>query len=105
MMKTAKQFLDLFRMNLLDVEVDPSPYGTHSFRRGGAQFLSDEVGLSVKQICEWGGWSYDSNSTMTVFKYLCSWADSPARLRESLLDPEQPAVRKCPTCHRSCNCH
>jgi hypothetical protein len=103
-MKTAKQFLDLFRMNLLDVGVDPSPYGTHSFRRGGAQFLSDEVGLSVKQICEWGGWSYDSNSTMTIFKYLCSWVDSPVRDRESLLDPDRPVVRKCPTCHRSCNC-
>ncbi|KAG1834301.1 hypothetical protein DFJ58DRAFT_869142 [Suillus subalutaceus] len=32
---SSEQFLELFRNNLLDVDIDPTPYGTHSFRRGG----------------------------------------------------------------------
>ncbi|EDR14531.1 uncharacterized protein LACBIDRAFT_305214 [Laccaria bicolor S238N-H82] len=28
---TSEQFLELFRNNLLDIGIDPSPYGTHSF--------------------------------------------------------------------------
>ena len=90
--QTAQLFLKHFRMNLLDVHMDLSPYGTHSFRRGGAQFLSDEMRWSVKEICDWGGWAYDANGTHTVFKYLCSWIDDPSRKRESFLDPSLPPM-------------
>ncbi|KAH9009450.1 hypothetical protein EDB84DRAFT_1658745 [Lactarius hengduanensis] len=30
---TAECFLEMFRNNLIDIGVDPAPYGTHSFRR------------------------------------------------------------------------
>ncbi|KAF8815091.1 hypothetical protein BYT27DRAFT_7216811 [Phlegmacium glaucopus] len=32
---TSEQFLEIFRHNLLNIGIHPSPYGTHSFRRGG----------------------------------------------------------------------
>ncbi|CAA7260796.1 unnamed protein product [Cyclocybe aegerita] len=32
---TSEQFLEMFRNNLLDINVDPYPYGTHSFRCAG----------------------------------------------------------------------
>jgi hypothetical protein len=38
-LQKAGQFLDLFCHNLMDIDIDPRPYGMHSFRRGGAQFL------------------------------------------------------------------
>ncbi|KAL0564541.1 hypothetical protein V5O48_017503 [Marasmius crinis-equi] len=37
---TSQQFLEGFRNNLIDISIDPAPYGTHSFRRGGCQWLS-----------------------------------------------------------------
>ncbi|PIL25798.1 hypothetical protein GSI_11548 [Ganoderma sinense ZZ0214-1] len=37
---TSESFLECFRNNLLDVDIDPWPYGTHSFRRGGCQYLA-----------------------------------------------------------------
>ena len=38
--KTSKNFLEKFRNNLVDISLDPACYGTHSFRRGGCQYLS-----------------------------------------------------------------
>jgi hypothetical protein len=32
--------LECFRKNLCYIGVDPQPYGTHSFRRGGCQYLA-----------------------------------------------------------------
>ncbi|KAL0056794.1 hypothetical protein AAF712_016594, partial [Marasmius tenuissimus] len=40
---TSAQFLEGFRNNLLDIKIDPEPYGTHSFRRGGCQWLSVDL--------------------------------------------------------------
>ncbi|KAG2348663.1 hypothetical protein BDR05DRAFT_995070 [Suillus weaverae] len=37
---SSEQFLELFRNNLLDVDIDPTPYGTHSFWRGGVPVLA-----------------------------------------------------------------
>ncbi|KZP02068.1 hypothetical protein FIBSPDRAFT_906191, partial [Athelia psychrophila] len=33
---TSESFLDCFRRNLAEIGIDPRPYGTHSFRRGGS---------------------------------------------------------------------
>ncbi|KAH9481587.1 hypothetical protein JR316_0001127 [Psilocybe cubensis] len=67
---TSEQFLELFRNNLLDIGVDPIPYGTHSFRRGGCQYLSSERRWSIRTICEWGGWSTEF-SNLTISSALC----------------------------------
>ncbi|ESK85623.1 integrase family protein [Moniliophthora roreri MCA 2997] len=52
---TSQQFLKGFWQNLLDVHVDPSSYGGHSFRCGGCQWLSVYRWWLLRKICEWGG--------------------------------------------------
>ncbi|KAJ3555760.1 hypothetical protein NP233_g12131 [Leucocoprinus birnbaumii] len=37
---TSSAFLEMFRTNLTEIGVDYIPYGTHSFRRGGTQWMS-----------------------------------------------------------------
>ncbi|KAF9072883.1 DNA breaking-rejoining enzyme [Rhodocollybia butyracea] len=73
---SSDQFLAGFRNNLLDIGVDPSPYGTHSFRRGGASGFPTDF------------------SYMTIVKYLISWND----------DPRNPREISCPLCGRTCEC-
>ena len=53
--QTSEKFLELFQNNLLDIGVDPFPYGTHLFRRGGCQYLASDRRWSLRTICEWGG--------------------------------------------------
>ncbi|KAG1895842.1 DNA breaking-rejoining enzyme [Suillus fuscotomentosus] len=89
---TSEQFLELFRNNLLDIGIDPAPYGTHSFRRGGCQ-----------KICEWGGWSAEF-SNLTIVKYLISSNDDPVEPREHFFNPDRPPTVKCPHCGRCCPC-
>ncbi|KAL0564048.1 hypothetical protein V5O48_018007 [Marasmius crinis-equi] len=47
---TSAKFLEGFRNNLLDINVDPAPYGTHSFRRGGCQWLSVDLRWPIRKI-------------------------------------------------------
>jgi hypothetical protein len=101
--QTSDQFLELFRNNLLDVGIDPHPYGTHSFRRGGCQYLSSERRWPIRRICEWGGWSTEFTS-LTIVKYLISWNDDPTEPREAYFDPNRAPTVKCPTCGRTCPC-
>lgn len=100
---TSEQFLELFRNNLLDVGIDPYPYGTHSFRRGGCQFLASVLRWPLRRICDWGGWSSEFTS-LTIVKYLISWNDDPTERREDLLDPNRAPAMMCFTCGRSCHC-
>ncbi|THU88646.1 hypothetical protein K435DRAFT_866116 [Dendrothele bispora CBS 962.96] len=37
---SPSEFLDMFRHNLIECKINDLPYGTHSFRRGGCQYLS-----------------------------------------------------------------
>jgi hypothetical protein len=104
-LQKAGQFLDLFRHNLMDIDVDPRPYGTHSFRRGGAQFLHHVRRWSIIKVCDWGGWSKDNDAQSTIFKYLLSWNDSPHHTRREMLHPSPPLEDRCHTCNRNCNCH
>jgi hypothetical protein len=99
------QFLDFFRHNLMDIGLDPRPYGTHSFRRGGAQFLYVERRWNVVDVCNWGGWSKDLEAQCTVFKYLLSWNDTSKTTRKEMLHPLPPIADHCNTCNRTCNCH
>jgi len=100
---TSEQFLEMFHNNLLDIAIDPSPYGTHSFRRGGCQYLASYQRWSLRAICEWGGWSTEF-SNLTIVKYLISWNDDPTQQREDFFNPNRPPVVKCFVCGRSCRC-
>jgi hypothetical protein len=55
MVQTGESFLECFRNNLLGIGIDPRPYGTHSFRRGGCQYLAVVLRWPLRQICTWGG--------------------------------------------------
>ncbi|KAG1883681.1 DNA breaking-rejoining enzyme, partial [Suillus subluteus] len=101
--QSSEQFLELFRNNLLDINIDPAPYGTHSFRRGGCQYLHVEKRWPLRRICEWGGWSAEF-SNLTIVKYLISSNDDPAEPQEHFFDPNRPPRVKCPQCGRCCAC-
>ncbi|KAK0457945.1 uncharacterized protein EV420DRAFT_1620828 [Desarmillaria tabescens] len=62
---TPEVFLELFRNNLWDLRIAPYAYGTHSFRRGGCQWLSVDL-----------RWSKEFTH-LTIVKYLISWNDNP----------------------------
>ncbi|ESK88073.1 hypothetical protein Moror_10772 [Moniliophthora roreri MCA 2997] len=49
---TSQQFLKGFQWNLIDVDVDPTPYGTHSFHCGGCQWLVTDLQWSFIRICQ-----------------------------------------------------
>ncbi|KAF9232475.1 hypothetical protein BU15DRAFT_54962 [Melanogaster broomeanus] len=100
---TSEQFLEMFRNNLLDINIDPTPYGTHSFRRGGCQYLHIDRRWPLRRICEWGGWSQEF-SNLTIVKYLISLNDDPMEAREDFFNPNRPPVLKCWQCGRSCAC-
>ncbi|KAJ7705211.1 DNA breaking-rejoining enzyme [Mycena metata] len=100
---TSSELLEMFRNHLLDVNVDPYPYGTHSFRRGGCQYLHYCRRWTIGEICQWGGWSIEFSS-LTIVKYLISPNDSPRVDRMDFFNPNRPLQLKCPYCGRSCNC-
>ncbi|KAK6988966.1 hypothetical protein R3P38DRAFT_3331733 [Favolaschia claudopus] len=100
---TSECFLEMFRNNLLDITVDPAPYGTHSFRRGGCQWLYTCCRWGLRRICDWGGWSTEF-SNLTIVKYLISYADEPCERREDYMNPNCPPTIKCFSCGRTCHC-
>ncbi|KAJ3551648.1 hypothetical protein NP233_g13041 [Leucocoprinus birnbaumii] len=100
---TAEAFLEMFRMNLLDIGVDPAPYGTDSFRRGGCQWMSVHLRKPWRDICEWGGWSTDL-SYLTIVKYLISGSDEPTERRENYFNFEKLVGEHCTYCGRRCPC-
>lgn len=103
MEQTRDSFMECFRNSLLDVEVDPRPYGTHSFRRGGCQYLSVVLRKPFREICQWGGWAVDFDNPGTIFKYLLAWSDSPLG-NEDFLNPDRPGTDMCHACGRTCLC-
>ncbi|KAF9233221.1 hypothetical protein BU15DRAFT_54209, partial [Melanogaster broomeanus] len=100
---TSEQFLEMFRNNLLDLNIDPAPYDTHSFRKGGCQYLHIERRWPLRKICEWGGWSQELTN-LTIAKYLISLSDDDVERREDFLNPNCRQVVKCSQCGRSCAC-
>ena len=84
--------------------IDPRPYGTHSFRRGGCQFLAMALRWPFRTICEWGGWAADFDNPGTIFKYLLSWVDTPFTEREDFFNPSRQGTDPCPACRRTCHC-
>ncbi|KAJ7709109.1 DNA breaking-rejoining enzyme [Mycena olivaceomarginata] len=100
---TSEFFLEMFRNNLLDVSINPYPYGTYSFRRGGCQWLYTCCRWCLVHICDWGGWSTEF-SNLTIVKYLISYVDDPSERREDYMNPDLSPTLKCFTCSRSCHC-
>ncbi|KIJ58549.1 hypothetical protein HYDPIDRAFT_102429 [Hydnomerulius pinastri MD-312] len=100
---SSEQFLEMFRNNLLDINIDPIAFGAHSFWRGGCQYLHIERRWSLRKICEWGGRS-QGVTNLAIAKYLISLDDDPMEAREDYFNPScQPAL-KCLHCERSCSC-
>ncbi|KAJ7252839.1 hypothetical protein C8J57DRAFT_1437368 [Mycena rebaudengoi] len=102
--KSTDSFMEYFRNNLLDVGIDPRPYGTHSFRRGGCQYLAMVLRWPFRNICSWGGWAENFDNPGTLFKYLLSWTDTPLLEREDYLNPNRVVGDVCAACNRSCHC-
>ncbi|KAJ7895216.1 hypothetical protein B0H14DRAFT_2681632 [Mycena olivaceomarginata] len=101
---STDSFMEYFRNNLLDIDIDPRPYGTHSFRRGGCQYLAMVLRWPFRNICSWGGWAENFDNPGTLFKYLLSWTDTPLLEREDYLNPSRPVGDICAACNRSCHC-
>ncbi|GBE83361.1 hypothetical protein SCP_0504090 [Sparassis crispa] len=97
-------FLECFRNNLCDIKVDPRPYGTHSFRRGGCQYLAMVLRWLLWHICTWGGWAEDFDNPRTIFKYLLSWTDTPMLERQDYFNPKRAESDPCTACGRTCPC-
>ncbi|KAJ6631789.1 hypothetical protein B0H10DRAFT_1694602, partial [Mycena sp. CBHHK59/15] len=73
---STDSLMKYFRNNLLDIDIDPQPYGTHSFCRGRCQYLAMVLCWPFCKICSWG-WAENFNNPSTLFKYLLSWTDTP----------------------------
>jgi hypothetical protein len=101
--QAAGQFLENFRNNLLEIGVDPFTYGTHSFRRGGLQYLASEKRWPIRKLCEWGGWSVAFGPDVIV-RYLYNWNDNPVAKREDFMNPEAQKGTHCSYCGRTCAC-
>ncbi|KAG1816033.1 uncharacterized protein BJ212DRAFT_1447060 [Suillus subaureus] len=91
---TSNAFLKCFHNKLLDIGVDLHPYGTHSFRRGGCQFLYKVCRWDIRDICDWGGWAENFDNPGIIFKYLPSWNNNPW---------EKPMKDPCHACGRTCH--
>jgi hypothetical protein len=96
--------MECFRCNLLDIGINPRSYGTHSFRRGGCQYLVMVLRWTIRDICAWGGWTENFDNPGTIFKYLLSWVDGPAVERQDFFNPERRRGDMCGECGRTCWC-
>ncbi|KAH9927788.1 uncharacterized protein B0H18DRAFT_1084655 [Fomitopsis serialis] len=97
-------YVECFRNNLLDISIDPRPYGTHSFRRGGCQYLAVVKRWHIRDICTWGGWAENFDNPGTIFKYLLSSVDAPLVDRKDYFNPFRAASDPCSQCGRTCPC-
>jgi hypothetical protein len=72
------------------ISVDPAGYGTHSFRRGGAQFLNQYWAVPTRAIALWAGWSSGKNDALNytmIVRYMTN-PDEDTTDYDSLLFPE-----------------
>ncbi|CAL1697460.1 unnamed protein product [Somion occarium] len=101
---SSASFLTCFHHNLCDIDIDPAMYGTHSFRRGGCQYLAIELRWPLRHICTWGRWAENFDNPGTIFKYLLSWVDTPMLDRSDYMNPLRAPAAQCSTCGRTCYC-
>ncbi|KAJ7270890.1 hypothetical protein C8J57DRAFT_1065078, partial [Mycena rebaudengoi] len=100
----SETFLEWFRNLLVDVDICPFTYGTHSFRRGGCQFLHVYLRWSFRKIADWGGWSTEY-SWHTIITYLINWSDPEVTERAHFLHPTKGLSLHCGACGRTCRCN
>ncbi|EPS93781.1 hypothetical protein FOMPIDRAFT_1135549, partial [Fomitopsis schrenkii] len=91
-------FVECFRNNLLDINIDPRAYGTHSFQQGGCQYLAVVKHWPFCDICTWGGWAEHFDNPGTIFKYLMSWVDTPLVEQKDYFNPKRAASDLCSQC-------
>lgn len=103
-LQTHESYLDYFHQNLCDIGINPTPYGTHSFRRGGCQYLAMSLRWPLCNICTWGGWTKNFDNPTTIFKYLLLHVDTPLMQREDYFNPLHHGIDRCGVCGRSCGC-
>ncbi|KAI0656203.1 hypothetical protein C8Q70DRAFT_1046854 [Cubamyces menziesii] len=101
---SSDSFMECFRNNMVDINIDPRPYGMHSFRRGGCQYLAIVLRWPIRNICEWGGWAENFDNPGTIFRYLLSWVDSPTMDRKDYFNPYRLGTDPCTMCGRTCHC-
>ena len=79
--KTTRAFVEQFREDLNAVGIaDTSTYSSHSFRRGGAQFLQLHLKWNLVDIMQWGGWTWDDRNMMVIKYLLDNEASTPREL-------------------------
>ncbi|KAI9338238.1 hypothetical protein BDR26DRAFT_979039, partial [Obelidium mucronatum] len=100
---TADKFIDVLHYLLADTGRRWYKYGTHSFRRGGCQYLHNERRWNYNQICDWGGWSLAFDN-FTIVRYLHGVFDDSPYPRIHLMDFNYTEHQKCGYCNRSCAC-
>ncbi|KAI9341899.1 hypothetical protein BDR26DRAFT_290905 [Obelidium mucronatum] len=100
---TRGMFIAMFKNVLKDIGLEWSFYGTHSFRRGGTQYLLNERRWSLQLICEWGGWSLDYDN-MTIVRYLHGLYDITPVPRDQMMNKSFRYSHKCHACGRDCPC-
>ena len=101
--QSSDQFLENFHNNLTDIDVEPSLFETHSFHRGGVQYLSSEQWWNIQKLCDWEEWSLNYNS-LTIVCYLIGWNDNSIRKRENFMNSEFQQEIHCSCCEHSCDC-
>ncbi|KAF9039561.1 hypothetical protein BDP27DRAFT_1524002, partial [Rhodocollybia butyracea] len=47
------EFLQLFRNMLMDIGQDPDSFGIHALRRGGCQWMFQDVRMSLPDVLNW----------------------------------------------------
>ena len=70
-------YLDKIRCNLKKIGKDPGEFGTHSCRRGGAQFYKSK-GFSDEQVKKLGGWSLTSRAFQVYLQHTVEIAQQMA---------------------------
>ncbi|KAH9928484.1 uncharacterized protein BXZ73DRAFT_48397 [Epithele typhae] len=100
---SPQSFLSAFRQNMEEIDINPMPYGTHSFRRGGCQYLALVRRWNIRDVCVWGGWSDYKNNPSTLFRYLSSRMDNTVQ-RHDFFNPNRMGTDPCPRCRRTCHC-
>ncbi|KAJ3334598.1 hypothetical protein HDU93_007657 [Gonapodya sp. JEL0774] len=84
--RTYDAFFRSFKDDLTVLGKQHLLYGTHSFRRGGAQwyysYSSERYRLDLRGICWLGGWTFTEN--LTVIIYLLGWDDDGAKQPDQL---------------------
>ncbi|ORY39000.1 hypothetical protein BCR33DRAFT_662499, partial [Rhizoclosmatium globosum] len=100
---SVEMFIEVLHYLLADTGRRWYKYGTHSFRRGGFQYLYIERRWNLVSVCDWGGWSLAFDN-LTIVWYLHGVFDTSHYPRDQLMNPNYEHHQACGYCNRSCAC-